>query len=360
MTLLGRVLSALVERTGLDASRIDDVIGGCVSQYAEQSANVVRAAVLDAGFPESVPAVTVDRQCGSSQQAVHFAAQAVMAGCCDVVIACGVESMSRVPMFSNTGCGSPWHGILLERYPQGIIQQGLAAELVSARWQLGRDELDSYAAHSHRRAAAATQRDSFGREIVAVNGCATDETIRPGTTREALAALPAAFYTEEDAGRYPEARWVITAGNSSPLSDGASAVLIASPQAAASLGLVPRARVHAMAVAAADPIEMLTAVVPATEQVLRRGGLGIDDLDAYEVNEAFAPVPLLWLRATGADPERLNQFGGAIALGHPLGASGTKLLTTLLTRLESAGGRYGLQTMCEAGGMANATIIERI
>lgn len=358
--LLATVLAALVERNDLDPVLVDDVIGGCVSQVGEQALNITRTALLAAGFPESVPATTVDRQCGSSQQAGHFAAQGVIAGAYDVVIACGVESMSRVPMFTSAGGADTSGRLLRRRYPEGLVQQGVSAEILAARWKLGRDELDAFAARSHRRAWRATEAGGFQREIVPVDGHTVDETVRPTTTAEGLAGLRPAFTGTPGAERFPEIDWRVTAGNSSPLTDGASAALIMSATAADRLGLRPRARYHAFAVTGSDPVLMLDGVVPATRKVLERSGLSLDDIDAYEVNEAFAPVPLLWQRTFDTDPGRLNPRGGAIALGHPLGASGTRLLATLVNHLEATGGRYGLQTMCEGGGMANATIIERL
>ncbi|WP_174187289.1 thiolase family protein [Nocardia barduliensis] len=363
--LLSTVLSALIERNDLDPALVDDVIGGCVGQAGEQALNITRNAVLGAGFPESVPATTVDRQCGSSQQAAHFAAQGVIAGAYDVVIACGVESMSRVPM-GTAVMGRDAHGPgIAARYPEGLVNQGIAAEIITARWRLDRTGLDEFAARSHALAAAA----DFSAEIVpvAVTGedgsttvAATDETVRAGTTVAGLAGLRPAFRSDEAARRFPEIGWNITAGNSSPLTDGASAVLITSEKTANALGLRPRARFRGFAVAGSDPVLMLTGVVPASRKLLDRTGLAIDDVDACEVNEAFAPVPLVWQHELGADPDRVNPRGGAIALGHPLGGSGTRLLTSLLHHLENTGGRYGLQTMCEAGGMANATLIERL
>lgn len=363
--LLAGVLSALLERNGLAASAVDDVIGGCVSQVGEQSYNVTRNAVLAAGFPESVPATTVDRQCGSSQQAAHFAAQGVIAGAYDIVIACGVESMSRVPLGTAGAGADPYGARLADRYPDGLIGQGISAELIAQRWGLGRDELDAFAARSHRLASEATARGDFARDVVAVEApggpVTSDETIRADTTAGTLGGLKPAFASAEMASRFPEiGDWRITAGNSSPLTDGASAVLIMSARRAEQLGLTPRARFHAFSVSGSDPIEMLTGILPATRRVLDRSGLAIGDLDAYEVNEAFAPVPLVWQREFDADPERLNPWGGAIALGHALGSSGTRLLGTLVEVLEAEGGRFGLQTMCEGGGMANATIIERV
>lgn len=363
--LLSRVLRTLVERNDVDPVLVDDVIGGCVSQASEQTFNITRNAVLGAGWPEAVPATTIDRQCGSSQQAVHFAAQGVLAGVYDVVVACGVESMSRVPMGSSTQGADPFGPGVHARYPDGLVPQGISAELIADRWGLDRQALDEYAVESHRRAAAAAASGAFDTEIVPIaldDGTehAVDETARPGTTVEALAGLEPSFRNPATTARFPDLDWKITAGSSSPLSDGASAALIMSEEKATALGLRPRARFHSFAVTGSDPVLMLTGVLPATRRILDKAGLTIDDIDAYEVNEAFAPVPLVWLRETGADPARLNPRGGAIALGHPLGASGAKLLTTLVNQLEASGGRYGLQTMCEGGGMANATLIERL
>ena len=363
--LAAHVLRATIERNGLESTQIDDVLLGCVSQVGEQTLNIARQAVLAAGFDESVPGATIDRQCGSSQQAAHFAAQGVMAGQYDIVIAGGVESMSRVPLgVASAVAGSPFSPGLRARYPEGLVNQGVSAELVAQRWGLSRDALDAYAAQSHRRAGAAGEDDRFAGQIVPVQTDAgeldSDETVRPGTTAAGLAGLAPAFHTEELAARFPEIDWRITAGNSSPLTDGASAVLIMSEERARALGLTPRARFHAFAVAGDDPLMMLTGIIPATRRILERSGLGIDDLDAYEVNEAFASVPLAWAAEFGADAAKLNPWGGAIALGHALGSSGTRLLGTLLAHLEATGGRFGLQTMCEGGGMANATIIERL
>jgi acetyl-CoA acyltransferase len=364
VNLLATTIRTLVDRNNLDPALVDDVIAGCVSQVGDQSINVARTAALVAGFPEAVPGTSIDRQCGSSQQAAHFAAQGVLAGVYDVVIACGVESMSRVPMGSSTKGGQPF-APLAERYPDGLVGQGISAEIIAGRWKLDRGQLDDFSARSHQRAAAA----DFTREIIPIEVTAedgtvaqhtVDQTVRGGTTVEGLAGLKPSFYDERLAQRFPEIAWSITPGNSSPLTDGASAVLIMSEEKAAALGLRPRARFHSFAVTGSDPLLMLTGVLPATEKVLKRAGLSIADLDAYEVNEAFAPVPLIWLAEFGADPVKLNPHGGAIALGHALGGSGTRLLTTMVNYLETTGGRFGLQTMCEGGGMANATIIERI
>ncbi|MBF6543430.1 thiolase family protein [Nocardia brasiliensis] len=359
-TLLAGVLRELVARNDLDPALIDDVVGGCVTQSGEQAFNISRTAALAAGFPESVPATTVDRQCGSSQQAAHFAAQGVISGAYDIAIACGVESMSRAPMFSNAQGKDPNQGPLAHRYPEGLVQQGIAAEVISARWKFDRAALDEFAARSHRLAAETAAAGGFDNELLPAGTLTADETIRPSTTAAGLAALRPAFVDDQFTRRFPEIEWSITPGNSSPLTDGASAALIMSEAAATKLGLRPRARFHSFAVVGDDPLLMLTAVVPATRKALARAGLTIDEIDAYEVNEAFAPVPLVWQHELGADPAKLNPRGGAIALGHPLGASGTRILATLVNHLEQTGGRFGLQTMCEAGGLANATIIERL
>jgi acetyl-CoA acyltransferase len=351
--LLARTLSTLTERRGLDPARIDDVIAGCVSQVGDQSINIARNALLAAGFPESVPGTTIDRQCGSSQQAIHFAAQGIMAGAYDVAIACGVESMSRVPMGSTVLPGTNPFAPLASRYPEGLVGQGISAELIAAKWDLHRLELDSYAAESHRRAAAA----DFSAELAWPG---RDESVRPGTTVDVLAGLKPAYYHPSYEERFPQIEWRITAGNASPVNDGAAAVLLMSSSAAASLGYKPLARVHSFAVSGDDPLLMLTAIIPATEKVLARGGLSISDIDLFEVNEAFAPVVLAWQRSTGASLDKVNVNGGAIALGHPLGASGARLMTTLVHAMQARGARWGLQTMCEGGGMANATIIERL
>ncbi|MFE4724467.1 thiolase family protein [Microbacterium sp. NPDC056736] len=362
--LAAGVLRSLLERNGLQSRQVDDVLMGCVSQIGDQSMNIARQAVLAAGFDETVPAATIDRQCGSSQQAAHFAAQGVIAGAYDIVIAAGVESMSRVPLGSSRAGGSLAEG-LARRYPEGLVNQGVSAELIAQKWDLDRGRLDAYAAESHRRAADAWSRGAFDSQVLPVlaggaDAVAFDETVRPGTTAEGLAGLAPAFRTDALAERFPDLDWRITAGTSSPLTDAASAVLIMSEERAVALGLTPRARFHAFAVVGDDPMFMLTGPIPATRRILDRTGLSIDDLDAYEVNEAFASVPLAWQRELGADPARLNPWGGAIALGHAVGASGTRLLGTLVSYLEATGGRYGLQTMCEGGGMANATVIERL
>ena len=368
--LLAAPLAALVERTGLDPLVIDDVVAGCVTQSGEQSLNVARRGVLAAGFPERVPATTVDRQCGSSQQAIHFAAQAVRSGAQDVVVAAGVETMSRVPM------GSSVHGArdgidgqrLAARYPEGLVSQGVASELIAARWDIARSEVDELALRSQQRAADARDAGRFDHEIVpfkapgpdgALVEVTSDEGIRPSTA-DGLARLPPAFRDDAAQERFPQIRWSTTAGNSSQLTDGAAAVLVTSDAKAAELGLRPRARIHSMAVEGDDPLYMLTAVIPATRKLLARSGLSMSDIDLFEVNEAFASVVLAWARELDADLDRVNVNGGAIALGHPLGASGARLSATLLNALEQRDARFGLQVMCEAGGLSNAMIVERL
>jgi acetyl-CoA acyltransferase len=359
--LLAHSLREVVERTGIDPGQIDDVIAGAVTQVGDQSVNIARNALLGAGFPESVPGTTVDRQCGSSQQAISFAAQGVLAGSYDIVIASGVESMSRVPMGSSVLPGSdPFGAGMGARYPDGLVPQGISAELIAAKWGLSRTELDEFSASSHEKAARATKDGLFDNELAPIAGLSTDEIIRPGTTVETLAGLRPAFYNEAYAARFPQINWEITPGNSSPLSDGSAAVMITSGAAARRLGLRPLARIHTMTVVGSDPLYMLTGVIPATEKVLARSGLALSDIDLFEVNEAFAPVVLSWARDTGADLAKTNVNGGAIAIGHPLGASGARIMTTLVNALEQRDGRYALQTMCEGGGMANATIIERL
>ena len=358
--LLARTLDGLVARTGIDPGMVDDVIAGCVIQVGEQAANIGRQAWLAAGFPEAVPAVTIDRKCGSAQQAMDFAAQGVMAGAYDLVIACGVEMMSRVPMGSNRRGKDHLGPMLRRRYAEGLVHQGISAELIAARWGLSRGALDAYALRSHRRAAAAEERGVFARDILPIDGVATDEGIRRNTSAEKLAALEPAFANAETAERFPEIGWVVTAGNSSQISDGASAMLIASEETAERLQLAPRAAITHFAVSGDDPILMLTGIIPATEKLLARSGRTLDEIDCFEVNEAFAPVVLAWAEALGADLERVNVNGGAIAFGHPVGASGGRLTANLIGSLEESGGRFGLQTMCESGGMANATLIERL
>jgi acetyl-CoA acyltransferase len=359
--LLAHSLRALVERTGIDPERIDDVIGGCVDQVGEQAMNTTRYAVLAAGLPESVPATTVDRQCGSSQQAVHFAAQGVISGAYDAVIACGVESMSRVPMWSNVPAGAdPFGPGVAARYPDGLVGQGISAELIAAKWELPRSDLDRFALESHRRAAAATEAGKFADEIVPIGGVEADESIRPGTTLEALAGLKPAFEDPAMAERFPQIDWRVTAGNSSPTNDGSAAVLVTTPEIARSLGLTPKAKLKAFSVVGDDPLLMLTGVIPATAKVLEKADLSLDDIDLFEVNEAFASVVLAWQRETGADLSKVNVNGGAIALGHPLGASGARITATLVNAMAQNGSRYALQTMCEAGGLANAMILEAL
>ncbi|MDB5687033.1 MAG: fadA [Rhizorhabdus sp.] len=362
--LLAGMLRAIIARNGLDAALVDDVIMGCVTQAGEQAATPARMAALAAGFPVHVPGMTIDRKCGSGQQAISIAAQSIMAGVNEIVIAGGIESMSRIPMGSAVMGKDPAGPGVRERFSPGLVSQGIAAEIVAARWSLTREHLDAYSARSHRRAAAARDAGHFDAEIVPVETAAglvsADETIRDQTTTEALGQLRTVFVNDEILTRFPEINWSITAGNSSQITDGASVMLIMSEGAAHRLGLRPRARFAGFDVCGSDPIEMLTAPIPATRRVLKKAGLGISDIDHFEVNEAFAPVPLAWARDLGVDEARLNPRGGAIALGHPLGASGARLMTTMLYALEQTGGRYGLQTMCEAGGMANATIIERL
>jgi acetyl-CoA acetyltransferase family protein len=358
--LLGQVLKQLVDRNDFDPADVEDVMIGCVSQAGEQAGPVGRWAWLAAGLPERVPACTIDRRCGSSQQAADFAAQGIMAGVYDIVVAGGVESMSRVPM-GTARIGQDIYGpSVTERYAPGLVPQGISAEIVASKWNIDRHAMDVFSARSHQAAAAA----DFSREIVPVTvgdrTIDTDETIRPQTTVEGLAELRPAFESPEMSERFPQIEWSVTAGNSSQLTDGASALLIMSETKANELGLKPRARFHAFAVASDDPITMLSAPIPATEKVLARTGMTLDDFDHIEVNEAFAPVPLAWRHHFDADLEKLNPRGGAIALGHPLGATGARIMTTMLHALEDTGGRYGLQTMCEAGGMANVTIIERL
>jgi acetyl-CoA acyltransferase len=359
--LLAHSLSELVSRAGVDPADVDDVIAGAVTQVGDQAVNIARNALLGAGFPESVAGTTVDRQCGSSQQAVSFAAQGVIAGAYDIVIAAGVESMSRVPMGSSVLPGSDPFGVgFAHRYSEGLVPQGISAELIAARWNLSRAELDEFSAGSHEKAARATKDGLFDNELAPVAGLATDEIIRPGTTVDTLAGLKPAFYSEAAAARFPQIGWNITPGNSSPLSDGSAALLITTSEVARKRGWRPLARIHTTTVVGSDPLYMLTGVIPATEKVLTKAGLTLADIDLFEVNEAFAPVVLAWARDTGADLGKTNVNGGAIAIGHPLGASGARIMTTLVNALEQRGGRFGLQTMCEGGGMANATIIERL
>ncbi len=356
--LAAETLKSLAERNSLDPVLVDDVIMGCVSQVGDQTWNIGRNAVLGAGWPESVPGVTIDRQCGSSQQSVHFAAQGVMAGAYDIVVAAGIESMSRVPMGSSAGTGRPFGERTRERYQNGLIPQGLSAEMIAERWSIPREELDGYAYDSHMRALRATEEGRFENEIIpievkvdgVVETVARDEGIRPSTTPEVLASLKPAF--KEDG--------VVTAGNSSQITDGAAALLVMSREKADEFGLKPRARFVSFSVLGTDPVSMLTGPIPATQKALGRAGLSADDIDLFEVNEAFASVVGAWRREIGVDWSKVNVNGGAIALGHPLGASGARLMTTLVHELERSGGRYGLQTMCEGGGLANGTIIESL
>lgn len=356
--LAARVLQALVERNDIDPGTVDDVIIGCVMQVGEQAANLARNALLTAGFPETVVGTTVDRQCGSSQQAAAFAAQGVMAGAYDVVIAAGAESMTRVPMGASLATGGmPFTRAMGERYADrgGLVMQGTSAELVAKQWSLSRRDLDTFSAESHRRAAQAVDEGRFDNEIISVTVpdgsiVTKDEGIRPDCSTETLAKLTPAFDPEG----------CVTAGNSSQITDGAAAMLIMAETRANQLGLTPRARFHSFALAGVDPVTMLTGPIPATTRILERSGLSLDEIDVIEINEAFASVVLAWADNLHPDMARVNPNGGAIALGHPLGCSGARLTATLLSELERTGGRYGLQTMCEGGGMANATIIERL
>ena len=363
--LLAQVMQGLLSRSeALDPGTVDDVIIGCVSQVGEQSATPGRMAWLGAGFPAHVPATTIDRKCGSSQQAVHFAAHGIRSGEYDIVIAGGVESMSRVVMGSARMDADPYGSMVAARYSPGLVSQGVAAELVAAKWKLSRAALDEYSVRSHDLAAAAQEAGSFDREILAITTPQgvfdRDESIRAGSTVEKLNGLKAVFEAPDLAERFPEVDWSITAGNSSQITDSATALLMMSRAKADELGLTPRARVHSMAVVGDDPLLMLTGPIPATHKVLARSGLSLLDIDHVEVNEAFAPVPLAWLAEFDIDPARLNPRGGAIALGHPLGASGARLMTTMLHAMEDNDQQFGLQLMCEAGGMANATILERL
>jgi acetyl-CoA acyltransferase len=350
--LSAQVLTALTDRTGIDPSTVDDVMWGCVTQIGDQSSNIARFAVLAAGWPEEVPGVTINRACGSSQQAVDSAAHAVMAGQYDLVVAGGVETMTRVPLGSHRTTGQPYGPAVLARYDGFEFNQGIGAELIAERWGFSRERLDEFAAASHAKAAAAIDEGVFDDHIVPIEVDGTkftvDEGLRRGTSVDTLAGLKPSFKPDG----------VIHAGNSSQISDGAAALLITTEERARELGLTPIARYHTGAVSGADPITMLTGPIPATEKALRRAGLSIEDIGVFEVNEAFAPVPLAWLADTGADPSRLNPLGGAIAVGHPLGGSGAILMTRMLAQMRRQNLRYGLQTMCEGGGTANATIIE--
>jgi acetyl-CoA acyltransferase len=354
--LAAHTLKALIERNDFDPALVEDVIMGCVMQVGEQGINIARSAALAAGFPENTIGTTIDRQCGSSQQAAHFAAQGVMAGAYDVVIASGIESMTRVPMGASVADGKygfPFGPMMTGRYPN-LVPQGISAELISEKWNITREQNDAFSVESHQRAARAREEGRFDKEIVPITTddgvFSQDEGIRPDSSMETLAKLKPAF--KEDG--------VITAANSSQITDGASSILIMTEEKANELGLKPRARFHTFAIAGVDPVMMLTGPIPATTKVLERAKMTLDQIDLVEINEAFAPVVLSWQKEHNADMSKVNVNGGAIALGHPLGASGARLMTTLLNELERTGGRYGLQTMCEGGGMANATIIERI
>ena len=354
VVLAAMALRELMQRAKIDPALVEDVVMGCVSQVGDQAVNIARNAVLQAGFPIEVPATTVDRQCGSGQQAIHFAANLIAAGVCDITIGAGIESMSRLPIGSSTATGGhPFPPSLLEMYP--LTHQGISAEMIAAKWEIPREELDAYSLHSHQLAAAATDNGYFDREIMSValadgSSFTRDEGIRRDTTLEKLAALQPSFKPDG----------VITAGNSSQISDGAAAVLLMTQEKASELGLRPRARIVAQKVVGVDPVMMLTGPIPATRQVLAKAGLTLGDIDLFEVNEAFAPVVLAWQREIQPDRERVNVNGGAIALGHPLGCSGARLMVTMLHELERREARYGLQTMCCGGGLGTATIIERL
>lgn len=367
--LLAQVLQALIARTGIDSAQVDDVIAGCVSQVGEQAGNIARHAWLAAGMADSTPGTTLDRKCGSAQQAIDFAAQAVMSGTSDVVVAAGVEMMSLIPMKFNRQGRDELGPMFRARYREGLISQGISAELIAARYGLTRESLDELSLRSHQRAALAADSGWLDQQIVPIRlpaeagGAAlfnADEGIRRDSSAERLASLVPAFISDAMKQRFPEIDWCVTAGGASQISDGACATLVCSEAALVRLKLKPRARIVRSAVAGDDPIMMLTAVMPATQKLLAKTGLSIDDIDAFEVNEAFAPVVLAWQKTMGADPAKVNAWGGAIAFGHPVGASGGRLMASLLARLERDGGRYGLQTMCESGGMANATLIERL
>jgi acetyl-CoA C-acetyltransferase len=362
--LAATVIDALVDRSGVDPARVDDVLMGCVSQIADQSTNVARNAVLASKLPESVPGVSIDRQCGSSQQAVHFAAQAVMSGTMDVVIAAGVECMSRVPLFTPSelpranGMGYYMSPEIRRRYPDGDFSQFVGAEMLVRKYGLSRTQLDEYALQSHRRAVAAIEAGAFKDEVIPVEVALADgsralHTVDEGVRFDATLEGIGSVKLLQEGGS-------ISAANASQVCDGASGVMVVSERGLKELGVAPLARIHHMSVLGHDPVIMLEAPIPATQQALRKAGMTIGDIDLYEVNEAFAPVPLAWLREVDGDPERINVHGGAISLGHPLGASGTKLMTTLIYALRRHGKRFGLQTMCEGGGMANVTIIERL
>jgi acetyl-CoA acyltransferase len=358
--LYAGLLAVLVARHDLDPALVDDVITGCVIQVGEQAGNIGRQAVLAAGFPESVPAVTIDRKCGSAQQAIDFAAQGIIAGAADVVIAGGVEMMGTVEAKSNRlgrdSLGPRFHA----RYPDGLVHQGVSAELIAARYGLSRGEMDAFAARSHTLAARAEDDGLWRDTVLPVGDVVRDEGVRRGTSIEALGALKPAFQSPEMAARFPEIDWGVTAGNASQVSDGASALLLMEEGLARRMGFRARAAVTHFAAVGDDPLLMLTGVIPATRKLLARAGLTVADIDSCEINEAFASVVLAWAQATGADLARVNRFGGAIAIGHPVGASGGRLMLNLLCALEVTGGRYGLLSMCESGGMANATLVERL
>ena len=351
------VISAVVSRTGVDPAAIDDVVIGCLDNIGAQAGDIARTAALAAGLPETVPGVTIDRQCGSSQQSVHFAAQAVMSGTMDLVIAGGIQNMSQYPILcafkagEPYGANNPWTGSQgwEARYGAGLLSQFAGAEAIASQWGISREEMEEFALRSHERALQAIKNGHFDREVLPIAGVHHDEGPRADSSLEKLAGLQALV---------PDGR--LTAGLSSQISDGAAALLIANERAVAAHNLKPRARIHHLTVLGADPKIMLTAPIPATQRALQRAGMSIDDIDVYECNEAFASVPMAWAKELGADPDKLNVNGGAIAIGHPIGASGGRIMTTLLHELERTGGRYGLQTMCEGGGQANVTIIERL
>ncbi|MEV6770369.1 thiolase family protein [Nocardia sp. NPDC051030] len=360
--MMAHSLRAIVDRTGIDPALIDEVIGGVVSQVGEQATNVTRRAALAAGFPESVPATTIDRQCSASQQALRFAAHAVIAGDCEVVVATGVESVSRIPMGTSLLDADNLTGAaFLERYPQGVPWQGISAELITSRWGLSRAQLDDYAFESHQRAADATKNGLFEAELTdPIAGVAIDEGIRYNVDRNALANLPPSFRNDVISQRFPEIDWHITAGNASQLGDGSAAVLVTTSENARRLGLTPLARIRSHIAVGDDPFLMLTAVVPATAKVLQQTGLQLSDIDLIEINEAYSSVVLAWAQETEADLARVNIHGGAISLGHPLGASGVRITATLVHAMRERGARYGLQTMCESGGQANAMLLEAL
>ena len=359
--LMAHSLWEVLQRSGIDPIQIDDVIGGVVTAVGDQASNMTRRAALAAGYPESVPATTVDRQCGSSQQAIHFAAQGVISGAYDLAIAAGSESMSRIPMGSNMiGTEDPAGVAFAERYPEGLVPQGISAELIAAKWGISRTEMDEFALSSHAKAAAATEEGRFKREVSAIRELDRDEGIRAGSTLETLAGLRPAYYDEAAAARFPQIGWNITAGNASQVNDGSAAVMITTSEKAKELGLTPMARLHSFAVVGDDPLMMLTAVIPATQKVLAKAGLTMNDIDLFEVNEAFASVVLAWAKETGADLSKVNVNGGAIAIGHPLGGIGARIMTTMVHALAEREQRFGLQVMCEAGGLSNATIVERL